>query len=125
MQIRWFKTLKAQGADLNILTASPHAAPDVCLKRLGIFSLFTNVWSCDDFSTAKSDPNIYKMAAERIQKPIGEILFLDDNYLADQTVALAGVRVCGVFDESSREYTDEIKQVADHYIVDFRELLVL
>ena len=36
--------LKKRGADLNILTASPHSVLDICLKRLGIYDLFNNVW---------------------------------------------------------------------------------
>ena len=52
--------LKREGASLNILTASPHTMLDPCLKRLGIWDLFDNVWSCDDFGTTKSNPKIYK-----------------------------------------------------------------
>jgi FMN phosphatase YigB (HAD superfamily) len=63
------------------------------------------------------------MAAERIGGPVGEILFLDDNYNADRTAAMAGMRVCGVYDMSSEEYTEEIKSVAHHYVYDFSELL--
>ena len=117
------KKLKEAGADLNVLTASPHSVLDVCLKRLGIFDIFTNVWSCDDFATTKADKEIYRMASEKIGKPIDEILFLDDNYNADKTAVLAGMKVCGVYDKSSEEYTDEIKSVSDYYIKDFCELL--
>ena len=38
----------------------------MCLKRLSLYDLFDNVWSCEDFGTTKSDPEIYRMAAERI-----------------------------------------------------------
>ena len=117
--------LKQQGADLHILTASPHEVLDVCLKRLGMYDLFDNVWSCDDFGTTKTDVNIYQMAAARIGRPVGDILFLDDNFNADKTAALAGMRVCGVFDPSSKDYTDEIKSVSHHYITDFSEILSL
>lgn len=117
------KELKKAGADLNVLTASPHTVLDVCLKRLGIYDLFTNVWSCEDFKTTKADVEIYKMAAERIGQPIESILFLDDNYNADKTAKASGIKVCGVFDESSEEYVDDIKAIADHYIYDFSELL--
>lgn len=115
--------LKNKGAKLNILTASPHTVIDPCLKRLGIFDLFDNVWSCDDFMTTKSNPEIYLMVAEKIRKPIDEILFLDDNYNADKTAKSAGMKVCGVYDDSSAEYTDEIKSVSDYYIYNFSELL--
>ena len=115
--------LKNQGANLNILTASPHTMLDPCLKRLGIYGLFNNVWSCDDFSTTKSNPEIYVKVAEKLGKPIDKILFLDDNYNADKTAKSAGMKVCGVYDKSSEEYTDEIKSVSDFYIYNFNELL--
>ena len=38
--IETLKKLKDQGADLNVLTASPHSVLDVCLKRLGMLELF-------------------------------------------------------------------------------------
>lgn len=119
------KRLKENGADLNVLTASPHSMLDVCLKRLGIYDIFTNVWSCDDFNTTKADVNIYKMAAEKIGKPIDEILFLDDNYDADKIAKMSGIKVCGVYDISSEDYINDIKSVVDYYIYDFLEILEL
>ena len=119
------RELKRQGAKLYVLTASPHTVLDVCLKRLGLLELFDEVWSCDDFGTTKSDPEIYKMAAKRMGKPIGEILFVDDNYNADKTARMAGMRVSGIYDASSREYINEIKAITDHYVERFGELLEL
>lgn len=58
--IKVLKELKDNGVTLNVLTASPHITLDACLKRLKIFDLFDNVWSCDDFSTTKANPEIYK-----------------------------------------------------------------
>lgn len=117
------KELKKRGASLNVLTASPHITLDACLKRLDIYDLFDNVWSCDDFNTTKANPEIYVMAAKRLNKSIDDVLFLDDNLNADKTAKTAGMKVCGVYDESSKEYTDEIKAVADYYIYNFSELL--
>ena len=117
--------LKARGASLNVLTASPHAALDPCLRRLGIFDIFDNVWSCDDFGTTKADPEIYRSAAKKIGARVGEVLFLDDNLNADKTAKSAGMRVCGVYDDSSRELESEIKAATDFYIHDFSELLFI
>jgi len=116
------KEMKARGDSLNVLTASPHPMLDPCLKRLGIYDLFDYVWSCDDFNTTKSNPEIYKMAAEKIGKRVDEIMFLDDNYNADKTAKSAGMLVCGVYDDSSKDYVDEMKTVTDYYIFDFSEL---
>ena len=114
--------LKASGAKLNVLTASPHVTLDPCLKRLQMYDLFENVWSCEDFSTTKADPEIYKMAAERLGASVEDVLFLDDNLNADKTAKSAGMLVCGVYDDSSKDDTEEMKQVSDYYIYDFSEL---
>lgn len=123
--IETLKALKTQGASLNILTASPHSALDPCLKRLGIFELFDNVWSSDDFNTTKSNPVIYQRAAERIGKDIGEIIFIDDNVNAVKTAKQSGMIAYGIYDKSSEDYIEEMKSVSDRYINDFRELLNL
>ena len=117
------RALKARGYSLNVLTASPHNTLDPCLKRLGLYDLFDNVWSCDDFGTTKANPDIYRMAAEKLCCDVSEVIFLDDNYNADLTAKSAGMTVYGVYDSSSEEYTKDIKRITDGYISDFSELL--
>ena len=123
--IKVLKELKSRGASLNVLTASPHLTLDACLKRLGMWELFDKVWSCDDFNTTKADPNIYLMAAEKMNTPAEKVLFLDDNLNADLTAKSAGMLVCGVYDESSKDYVEQMKAATDFYIYDFCELLCL
>lgn len=117
------KSLKEKGASLNVLTASPHVTLDACLKRLGLYDLFDNVWSCDDFFTTKADPEIYRMAAEKMGTTVDKVLFLDDNFNADKTAKSADMPVCGVYDPSSDEYTEQIRALCDFYIDDFSQLL--
>ena len=121
--INTLKALKSAGASLNVLTASPHLVLDACLKRLGIYSLFDNVWSSDDFPMPKSDPAIYGEAAKRLGVSVSELLFLDDNLGACTAAKTAGARVCGVFDSSSAEYEEKMRSLTDFYIRDFSELL--
>ena len=119
------KTLKAQGASLHVLTASPHITLDACLKRLGLWSLFDNIWSCDDFHTTKADPDIYLQVAKKLNRSVEDILFLDDNLDANLTAKTAGMQVCGVYDESSKDYVEQMKAATDFYIYNFNELLNL
>ncbi len=114
--------LKAKGYSLNVLTASPHSMLDPCLKRNGIYHLFDNVWSCDDFATTKSDPEIYKMAAERLGTAVGNCVFLDDNINADLTAKNAGMEVIGVYDKSSHERQEEMRKLCGEYIYKLSEL---
>ncbi len=115
--------LKNRGASLNVLTASPHTMLDPCLKRLGVFDLFDNVWSCDDFSTTKADPKIYEISARKIGKKVDEIVFLDDNFNACKTAKNAGMKVYGVYDDSSKEFIEDMKKITDKYVFNFEELL--
>lgn len=111
--------LKENNHSLNVLTASPHKMLDPCLKRNGIYDLFDNVWSCDDFNTTKADPDIYKTVAEKIGVKESDIAFFDDNIGAIKTAKMAGLYTVGVFDESGKEFMNELKSVSDMYIDSF------
>lgn len=117
------REMKKRGYSLNVLTASPHVSLDPCLKRLELWQLFDNVWSCDDFNTTKADPEIYKMAADKIGFPVGEIVFVDDNINAVKSAKSAGMVSVGIFDESSADAENEFKVEADGYVYRFDELL--
>ena len=121
--IEALRSLHARGASLNILTASPHIMLDPCLIRLGIFELFDNVWSCDDFGTTKANPEIYKMAAERMGRGVDEVIFIDDNLGAVSTAKRAGMQSYGIFDDSSSDFVCEMKEASDRYIYTLTELL--
>ncbi len=121
--IETLKKLKAQGISLNVLTASPHSNLDACLKRLGIWELFDRVWSCEDFKTTKSDVNIYHMVAEELGTKTEQCVFFDDNINAIMTGKRSGMKVVGVYDETSAAYVDEMKAVSDMYIYRFAELI--
>ena len=117
------RTLKAEGHSLNVLTASPHKMLDVCLKRLGLYDLFDHVWSCDDFGTTKSDPEIYQQAAKRMGCAVDECVFLDDNYGAVKTAKEAGMQTVAVYDETSCDMVEEMRLLADRYIYELKELI--
>ena len=111
--------LRKQNCSLNVLTASPHKMLDPCLARNGIYDLFDNVWSCDDFGRTKSDPLIYKEAAEKMGKSEAEIAFFDDNIGAVKTAAEAGLFTVAVYDKTGDAFRKELEAVADMYIESF------
>ena len=116
------ETLKAQGHSLNVLTASPHRYVDPCLKRNGIYGLFDNVWTIDDFGLTKDNVKIYRDAASRLGANEKECVFFDDNVTAVKTAAASGMRTVGVYDATSEALKEEIKSSCDLYINRFSEL---
>ncbi len=117
--------LRDNGCTLHVLTASPHKMVDPCLRRLGIFDWFGNVWSCDDFGTVKSNPAIYTEAIQRIGTTVGDTVFFDDNIGAVRTAAQAGLYTVGVYDATGEDFAEELKQTANRYIRTFREIGLL
>ena len=73
----------------------------------------------------KANPEIYRLAAQRIGAAVEEILFLDDNPGADRAAKEAGMHVCAVHDAFTEEFTEEMKRDNDAYIDDFEQLLDL
>lgn len=111
--------LKSKGKSLNVLTASPHNALDPCLKRLGVFDLFDNVWSCDDFNTTKANPKIYHAVAKKLNTTVSEIAFFDDNINSIKTGKQAGAYTVGIFDKSGSNFTSELKSTAHQFYESF------
>lgn len=111
--------LKNNHCSINILTASPHKMVDVCLKRIGIFDLFDNVWTCEDFGLTKSDLQIYVQASNKLNTSISNIAFFDDNIEAISVAKKAGLYTVGVYDETGKDFSYQLKKTANRYIESF------
>lgn len=118
----FLQLLKENNCSINILTASPHERVDPCLKRIGIFEWFDHIWTCEDFGMKKSDTRIYEGVAKQLQCTTSDIVFFDDNAIALQTAAQAGLYTVGVFDQTSEALIQEVKGASKQYIYFFREL---
>lgn len=115
----YLRKLKAQGAQLCVLTGSPHLLTDVCLQRNGIFDLFDHVWSVDDFGHCKDEPTIYHQVVALLGCAADDICFYDDNLIACATAVSAGWYTCAVNDGQSEETTAALKAAANEYIASF------
>ena len=121
--VEYIKELHSRGCKLFVLTASPHLLLDPCLARYGIFELFERTYSSDDLGLSKSNPEIYKRLCEREGINTKDTAFYDDNVIALESGKQAGLFTCGVYDDSSSEYTEKVKEIADRFIFSFGELI--
>ena len=115
--------LKKQGARLNVLTASPHVFTDACLKNLGVYDVFENVWTAEDFGMLKSDVRIYGEAAKRLKATIEDCVMVDDSLRVLKTAKGAGMKTIGVYEPFSDDEWEEVKKTADRSVFSFDELL--
>lgn len=115
--------LKSRGVSVNVLTASTHLYVDPCLKRNGIYDLFDNVWTVEDFSLTKAQPEIYHEAAKKLGAEVGDCTMLDDNLTVITTAKGAGMKTVAVYDDTSKSVETRMKETADRYIYNFKELI--
>ena len=121
--VETMRELKRRGYSLNILTGSPHETLDPCFARLGFGELFDKAWSVNDFTTNKTDPEIYLTTARLLGVKPENIVFLDDNIDANRAAKAAGLTVIGVYDVSSESSVNDMKAELDGYIYRMDELL--
>ncbi len=117
------RALSAHGARLNVLTASPKKLTDLCLKRLGVYEYFENVWSIDDFGMTKAQTEIYEEAAKRLNAAPSDCIMADDNLLVIKTARAVGMRTIGVYDASADADWQEMQSSADFCVRSFEEIL--
>ncbi len=117
------RELKRRGASLSILTASPHAFLDPCVKRLGWENLFENLWSSEDFQMSKGEPYIFIEAAKKLGKQPNECYMIDDNKQALLAAKKAGFKTIAVYDSFSKQYAAEIRSFVDFYADCIDEIL--
>lgn len=115
--------LKGLGIKIGLLTASPHKMFEPALKRLGILELFDFTFSTDDFNLTKSNPQIYLEVAKLLKVSPCEITFFDDNLSAITTAKKAKLKTVAVYDKTSENHSQDLKNTADQYILSFTELL--
>lgn len=118
----YLKAIRREGHSLNLLSASPYKMTSTALERCGVIDLFDNIWSCEDFGMGKDNPQIFITAAERAGGMLTDTVLFDDNLQVIKTSAKAGIHTVGVYDDSSADYIDQIKEAADRFIYTFEDL---
>lgn len=116
------RAMQAAGHQLHVLTASPHQFLDPCLRNRGIWHLFDNIWSIEDFNHTKSEPIIYRLVAQRLGVRVEDCIFVDDNLTAISTAKAAGMQTIAIYDKSSHSDKEKMQAVADRYVFDFAEI---
>ena len=120
----FLRALKVRGYSLNVLTASPHKMLDVCLKRNGIYGLFEEVWSVEDYGLTKSGTRLFYEVAARIGCDPSEIHYFDDSLIALENAKKSGYITYGVYDAQSEKELERMRdELSDVLVMSFTELI--
>ena len=120
--LEYLSYLKRRECTLSLLTASPREAIIPCLRRNGIYEMFDNIWTCDDFGKSKADSGIYMDVSLILRAQPGKIAFFDDNLNALCAASKCGLFTVGVYDKSNEALSAELAELTDLYIRSFYDL---
>jgi HAD superfamily hydrolase (TIGR01509 family) len=119
----YLQKLKDENVKMCIATATPLKMANTALERNEIVNYFSFVASCDEVGVGKNKPDIFYMAAKKLDADPSDIAVYDDADFALITAKEAGFFTIGVYDESFKEKNKDIQLISDMYIESFKELL--
>lgn len=121
--IEFLKKLRNQGIKTGIATSNAKDLAQAVLEHHAAERLFDSIHTSCEVSHGKPAPDIYLLVADDLKvKPKNCLVFEDipNGILAGKN---AGMKVCAIYDDFSKEMDLEKKELADYFINDYEELL--
>lgn len=115
--------LHKQGYSLNVLTDTPRIDVEFYLKRLGFYDFFDHIWSSESFGLGKMEVDLYHSVAKKLASDVDQCVLADCDIHRLSVAKQAGMKVIGVYDPSTSKLNGQIKEFADGYVYQLRELL--
>lgn len=115
----YLEQLKEQGVKMAIATASHENLVLPVLKHHGILEWFENITTVQEVPRGKGFPDVYDKAAMRMQVCPKECIVYEDILQGIQGAKAGGYRAIGVYDSHSVHDMEQMKALADGYIMDF------
>lgn len=116
----FLKKLKAQGADICVVTATPSELSSHTLKLCGLSEYVDFLISAEDRKTGKEKPYIFLEAAARMNCDIKECVLFEDAIYSIRTGKALGMTVVGIEDYYCKPDTRiKIKEICDFYTDDY------
>jgi len=119
----YLQKLKNENAVMCIATATPSKLAKAALERNEIIKYFSFVISCDDVGVGKNKPDIFILAADKLNAEPSEIAVYEDADFALITAKEEGFYTIGVYDDYFKNERKDIELISDIYIESFKELL--
>lgn len=114
------RALHAAGHRQAVASSAPRENIEVILRELGLTECFEATTSGDDITRGKPDPQIFKLAAERLGVPPTECIVIEDAVVGVQAGIRAGMKVYAV---TTTRFHEELEQ-ADRVVDSLEELRV-
>ena len=121
---RWIHQLHKDGWHQAIASAAPRGNIDVVLEALSAAHIFQAIVSAEDVHRGKPDPEVYLVAAARLEVPPERCIVVEDAVVGVQGARSAGMKSIGISRNGKELPADIVVQSLDLLMEDaFQTLL--
>ncbi len=115
--------LKRNEIKAGIGTSNSRELVGMIIDRFELKHHFTSIRTSCEVAKGKPHPDIFLKVAQDLGVEPHEVLVFEDVPMGIMAAKNAGMRVCAVYDEFSKDHQEEIRQMADYYITGFEDVL--
>ena len=110
---------------IKIALATSNSIPllEACLKNNDIYEYFDSITITDEVSNGKDCPDVYLLAASKLDVNPKDCLVFEDILPAVKGAKAANMKVIAVKDDECLDSKEDLLKYADRYIHSFLELL--
>lgn len=121
--VEFLDFLKKSNIKIGLATSNSTELLEASLKFNKIYDYFDAITITDEVSIGKHEPDVYLLAAKKLNVKPEECIVFEDILPAVKGAKKAGMKVIAVEDECSVLDKDEIIKISDGFINDFRVLI--
>lgn len=118
--IMLLEQMKAQDFKMCIATATDRYQVAAALKRCGMDTFFSEIFTCTDVGYGKDEPTIFQKAMEHLGTTKADTIVIEDAYHAAKTAKADGFIIAVVYD-SHEERQEELRTLSDVFLEDFTQ----
>lgn len=121
--VEFLKFLKESNIKIGLATSNSRDLLEVVLKNNNIYDYFDAITITDEVSVGKHEPDVYLLAAKKLNVSPSECLVFEDIVQAIKGAKKAEMKVIGVADSRNLDDRDEIISLTDKFITNFNEMI--
>lgn len=110
------ENLKAKGVSMTVATSTDREVFMPALERLDVAKYFDNFYTCSEIGKSKNYPDIFIAAMDFMKTRPEETWIFEDGLYSAKTAKKAGIKVVGVYDETSKHDWQALKLLSDEII---------
>lgn len=107
--------LKRQNARICLASATDIKYVRIALTHFDLMKYFDCVISCSEIGVGKDRPDIYMLAAQKLNLAPSELCVFEDSFVALETAKQAGFLTVGIFDQYAFAQ-DRLRTASDFYL---------